>query len=59
MERNGDELRNLLGHGVYCPVKAVVAYGLAHREPASAMMLIFGAGVGMVVHRACRAALRR
>ena len=28
-------------------------------EPASAMMLVFGAGVGMVIHRARRSAMRR
>ena len=40
----------------FTPTSVTIA---AIPEPASAMMLIFGAGVGLVIHRARRSALRR
>lgn len=40
----------------FTPTSVTIA---AIPEPASAMMLIFGAGVGMVIHRARRSAMRR
>jgi hypothetical protein len=44
---------------VIAGTSGVTTFTAAVPEPASAMMLIFGAGIGLAVHRARRSALRR
>jgi hypothetical protein len=61
--RNGEEevasFSTDQGDLVIAGTSGVTTFTAAVPEPASAMMLIFGAGIGLAVHRARRSALRR